>query len=275
MQDTMMIDGMRYRKLDKRNKLDEKLYKEIEQELTTQSVEKELANMEKFSKAVDNMRVERNTYHLTRIIIIRYLAFIYLVAFVVALNQNYHLLGKNGLLPANKFMDNYYKQSHKPASTGVGNSKKYSSSDKSPDYPPALSTQFSLFMQLPTLFWFFDWRRDIDTLLLATSLSGITLAGFVFVQGAANSIIMLALWLLYHSIINIGQTWYSFGWESQVVESGFIAVFLVPLLSLRQVNIKSPPSIIILCVYRWLISRIMMGAVKQNSDYFLFISQFF
>ena len=51
---------------------------------------------------------------------------------------------------------------------------------------------------------------------------GLFLAMFVLVMGSANFFIMTLLWLLYHSIVNIGQTWYSFGWESQLLESGFI-----------------------------------------------------
>lgn len=30
----------------------------------------------------------------------------------------------------------------------------------------------------------------------------------------------LVLWLLYQSVVNVGQTWYSFGWESQLLETG-------------------------------------------------------
>lgn len=85
----------------------------------------------------------------------------------------------------------------------------------------------------------------------------------------ANSIMLLIMWLLYHSIVNIGQTWYSFGWESQVLESGFIAIFLVPFFSLKKIDTKSPPSVIIIFLYRWLIFRIMIGAVilKKSSKF--------
>ena len=74
---------------------------------------------------------------------------------------------------------------------------------------------------------------------------------------------MFILWLLYHSIVNVGQTWYSFGWESQLLETGFITMFLVPLFSLNMMDVKSPPSIIAIHLYRWLIFRIMIGAVSS------------
>ena len=38
----------------------------------------------------------------------------------------------------------------------------------------------------------------------------------------------LVLWALYLSIVNVGQTWYSFGWETLLLEAGFLAIFLGP-----------------------------------------------
>ena len=50
----------------------------------------------------------------------------------------------------------------------------------------------------------------------------------VFITGAGSSAAMLLLWLLYHSIVNVGQQWYSFGWESQLLETGFLAIWINP-----------------------------------------------
>ena len=111
---------------------------------------------------------------------------------------------------------------------------------------------YHLFINCPTLFWFFNWSQNIDQLLHLTSLigkfsffenkfyfsknqeifsncknKGLFLSMFVLVMGSANFFIMTLLWLLYHSIVNIGQTWYSFGWESQLLESGFIGKYFL------------------------------------------------
>ena len=64
------------------------------------------------------------------------------------------------------------------------------------------------------------------------------------------------------SVVAVGQTWYSFGWETQLLETGFLAIWLVPLLSLQPVPSFAPP-VVILWAYRWLIFRIMLGAVRQ------------
>ena len=170
------------------------------------------------------------------------------MAFLIAYNQNKELLGKNGLVPANQFMDRIYEQ--------------YKKTSKNQSLTEELMVKFSVFIKLPTVFWFFNWSDNIDQLLEITSLVGITLSVLVFLMGAANSFIMFILWVLYHSIVNIGQNWYSFGWESQLLESGFLAIFLVPFFTSRLINAKSEPSFIVILLYRWLIVRIMLGAVS-------------
>ena len=42
-------------------------------------------------------------------------------------------------------------------------------------------------------------------------LTGLAISVAVFLQGYANMFIMSALWILYHSLVNVGQRWYSFG----------------------------------------------------------------
>ena len=52
-----------------------------------------------------NVEIElHGSYELTRILFLRYLAFIYAVAFAVALNENEGLIGDNGLTPAAPYL---------------------------------------------------------------------------------------------------------------------------------------------------------------------------
>jgi hypothetical protein len=46
------------------------------------------------------------------------------------------------------------------------------------------------------------------------------LSVLVFIKGAGNALILFTLWILYHSLVNVGQSWFSFGWESQLLETG-------------------------------------------------------
>ena len=36
------------------------------------------------------------------------------------------------------------------------------------------------------------------------------------------------MWAIYLSLVNVGQIFYGFGWESLLLEAGFLAVFLGP-----------------------------------------------
>ncbi|XP_027885122.1 lipase maturation factor 1 isoform X2 [Xiphophorus couchianus] len=58
------------------------------------------------------------------------------------------------------------------------------------------------------------------------------------------------------------------GWESQLLETGFLAVFLCPVWTLSQVPSSCPPSLVCIWTFRWLIVRIMLGAglIKIRGD---------
>ena len=46
------------------------------------------------------------------------------------------------------------------------------------------------------------------------------------------------------------------------METGFLAIFMCPLLSLRQFPTHTPTPWVVIWGYRWLIFRIMLGAVS-------------
>lgn len=52
------------------------------------------------------------------------------------------------------------------------------------------------------------------------------------------------------------------GWESQLLETGFLGIFLCPLWTLSPLPRGTPTSRIVLWGFRWLIFRIMLGAVS-------------
>ena len=69
-----------------------------------------------------------------------------------------------------------------------------------------------------------------------------------------------AMWLLYISFVNVGQTFYSFGWETMLLEAGFCAIFLGASSTL--------PNAIPLWILRWMEFRVMFGAglIKLRGD---------
>lgn len=175
------------------------------------------------------------TYWLTRFMILRLLGIVYGVAFLVAINEIIPLIGCNGLLPA----ATYLKE--------VGN---------------ALGSTGAGFMRLPSIFWFFN----SDTALLTVSWIGFILSCLVIV-GYANAPLLTILWFLYMSIVHAGQEWYGYGWEIQLLETGFLAIFLCPLLDMRPFP-KRPPPLPAIFLFRWLIFRMMLGSglIKIRGD---------
>ena len=183
----------------------------------------------------------RKSFWLTRIVFLRSLAFIYFVAFLVSFDQNKQLIGDNGLLPLKSYL------------TRIKSSLNGKSS-------------YELFMNVPTLYWFLDSWNHMDPILDLTAMIGMLLSFFVFFTGTANSIILASLWILYHTIVNVGQTWFSFGWESQLLETGFLAIWIVPLFNLNRFDYK--PNWLAILGYRFLVTRIMLGAglIKIRGD---------
>jgi len=118
------------------------------------------------------------------------------------------------------------------------------------------------FADNPTIFCFID----SDAALIACAWAGTALA-LVVLAGFANSILMAVLWAMYMSFVHVGQEWYAFGWEIQLLETGFLAIFLCPLLDARPFPRRAPAPIV-LGLFRWLIFRIMLGAglIKLRGD---------
>ena len=51
--------------------------------------------------------------------------------------------------------------------------------------------------------------------------------------------------ILYQSIVNVGGLWYGFGWESQLLETGFLAIWMTPWFSLSQFPKNSPTPLVV------------------------------
>ena len=182
------------------------------------------------------MRMEaQRSYWLTRFLILRLLGIVYAVAFLVAINQVLPLMGTKGLTPVAEYLKNIGAAL---GGTGAG------------------------FRRLPSLFWF--WHSD--ALLLTVAWIGFILS-LIVAAGYANAPMLAVIWLLYMSFVHAGQEWYGYGWEIQLTETGFLAIFLCPLADMRPFPRRAPPMLII-GLFRWLICRIMFGAglIKLRGD---------
>ncbi|MEU8568173.1 lipase maturation factor family protein [Streptomyces pathocidini] len=166
-------------------------------------------------------------YWLSRLVFQRALAALYLVAFLAAANQFRALIGERGMLPVPEFV------ARVP------------------------------WRQAPSVF---QWHYS-DRFFAAVAWGGVLLSA-AMAAGAGDAVplwtamlMWAVLWAVYLSIVNVGQTWYAFGWESLLLEAGFLAVFLG--------NERTAPPVLLLWLLRWLLFRVEFGAglIKMRGDH--------
>jgi lipase maturation factor len=165
-------------------------------------------------------------YELARFLIERGLAAIYLIGFVVALRQFPALCGENGLEPAREIL------------------------------------ALARFRDAPSLFHsgYSDARLRIVSWLGIAIAAGLVIGIPQHLPLPATMLAWFALWVLYQSIVNVGGTFYSFGWETLLLEAGFLAIFLG--------NAEVAPPLPVILGFRWLAFRVEFGAglIKLRGD---------
>src|SRR5215470_2414334 len=165
-------------------------------------------------------------YWLSRWLFERALAFIYLVAFIAAVRQFVPLLGEHGLEPVGRWV------------------------------------QQVPFRSSPSLFYL----APKDSVFRAAAWLGVVLSVLALsswpqrMGTAAATIVWALLWVLYLSFVNIGQTFYSFGWETLLCEVGLFTIFAGAA--------GSAPNMWLIWIWRWTLFRLMFGAglIKLRGD---------
>jgi hypothetical protein len=165
-------------------------------------------------------------YWLSRLIFQRGLAAVYLVAFLAAAQQFRALIGARGMLPVPAFVARVpFRRA-----------------------PSVFHAHYS-----DRFFAGCAWTGCAVALALLAGADGL-----VPLWGA---MLLWALpWVLYLSIVNVGQTWYGFGWESLLLEVGFLAILLG--------NDRVGPPVVVLFLLRWVLFRVEFGAglIKIRGD---------
>ncbi|MFE2532220.1 lipase maturation factor family protein [Streptomyces sp. NPDC059371] len=165
-------------------------------------------------------------YELSRLVFQRGLAVLYLVAFLGAALQFRALTGERGMLPVPRFVRHVAFR----------------------DAPSVFHWRYS-----DRFYAAWCWTGCAVSLALAAGLDGL-----LPLWGAM--LLWLVPWALYLSVVNVGQTWYAFGWESLLLEVGFLAVFLG--------NDEVAPPVVVLFLMRWVLFRVEFGAglIKMRGD---------
>ena len=105
-------------------------------------------------------------------------------------------------------------------------------------------------LQYPTIFWL----NASDTALSGVCWFGAGAAGFLLFDKFSR-LSLIICFVLYLSVVNAGQTFTNFQWDSLLLEIGFLAIFVVN------------GSRITVFLFRWLLFRFMLmgGVVKLAS----------
>jgi hypothetical protein len=177
---------------------------------------------------------EKPTYWLTRSFFLRGLGMIYVVAFLIILNQLDALIGSRGLLPVPRFLGFVAER--------FGDNAVFT---------------------VPTIFW----MGATDPALHGVAWIGL-LVSILVVMGFANGPMMFVLWAIYLSFLSVGQQFWSFGWETYLVEIGFLAIFLCPVIKPWPLPENKPPNPVVIWLIRWVLFRMMLGAglIKLRGD---------
>ena len=161
-------------------------------------------------------------YILASRIFIRALALVYFAAFSSLAVQIAGLAGPDGILPLQALLD--YKLDHIGAAA---------------------------YWELPTLFWLTS---------SAGALRGVAVLGAILslllLAGRCQRPILILLFIFYLSLYHAGQIFLNFQWDTLLLESGFLAIFLT-----------SGPSRLLVFMFHWLLFRLrlMSGISKLAS----------
>src|SRR5579871_4491971 len=156
----------------------------------------------------------------------RCLGAILLIAFLNAAFEFKPLLGEHGLEPVPRFVK---------------------------EVPFSSSPSLFFFAPNNTAFTLAAWAGVFLACLALTGISDWYATWF-------SMLVWASLWVLYISFVNVGQTFYGFGWESILLEATFYAIILG--------SRRTVPQIVPVYLLRWLLFRIMFGAggIKLRGD---------
>ncbi|KAJ8600228.1 hypothetical protein CTAYLR_001958 [Chrysophaeum taylorii] len=182
----------------------------------------------------------RESYRVAEALMRRGLGAIYCVAFAIALRTNRPLIGSRGLSPAARVVRRC---------------------ELALSQRPGATTALDRVLVLPTACWIA--ARDgivddsrIDSCLDMLAGSGLACGALALASGPVlGKLSLAACYVGYLSIASVGQPFYSYGWESQLLETTFLAV----------ASFLFPPVV----AMRWLCFKIMLGAglIKERAKH--------
>ncbi len=174
-----------------------------------------------------------DSWLIARWLFLRLLGVTFLIAFVSLWTQVRGLIGSDGILPVAEHLE--------WVTTNLGASSRW---------------------KVPTLCWI----DPGDGYLVAQCAAGVVLS-LLLVAGVAPVPVLLLLWLTYLSLCAAGQAFLSFQWDTLLLETGFVAMFLAPADWRPRLTGQRRPPAVGLWLERWLLFKLMFlsGVTKLLS----------
>jgi hypothetical protein len=174
---------------------------------------------------------QRGTYALIQRVFISLLGAVFLIAFVSLWVQLDGLIGSRGISPVSEFL-------------------------------PWIGGQlgWKAYLRIPTLCWISSAGGFLHGLCAA----GVALS-VVLIIGIAPRWVLLGLWVLYLSLVSVGDVFLQYQWDNLLLEAGFFSIFLAsPRIWPGPQRAVNPFALWLL---RWLLFRLMFlsGVAKLTS----------
>ena len=171
---------------------------------------------------ISNLFSSADEYRLTSWLFLKVLALIYFAAFLSLSVQINGLAGPEGLLPFQQLLNNAFNETGSQA-----------------------------WWIYPGVFWF----SASDTALTAATYAGMLFALLLFI-GRLRLMALIGMFVLYLSLFHASGIFLGFQWDTLLLETGFLAIFL-----------SRNPTGLIIFLYHWLLFRFrfMSGIFKLES----------
>jgi hypothetical protein len=119
----------------------------------------------------------------------------------------------------------------------------------------------------PTAVWLHEYLQWSPSFLMQViALAGLTVALLMLCHANWRTTLPLAFaWLSYLSIVQCGQTFMQFQWDSFLLEVGFLAIWLAPWWPAASTLLETPAAVVWTLRFLFFKFMFMSGAVKIQS----------
>ncbi|VUZ97104.1 rhoptry protein ROP14, putative [Plasmodium vivax] len=178
-----------------------------------------------------NNKALRNTFWVSQLMCTRIILLCCFFSFVVAWRQNVALIGEDGLTPAKEHVEQVVQELR---GEGV----------------------WAKFRSFHSLFWFLPAS---DLVLTALPVAGMLLSLAALLLNRINLLTVVPIYLALQSIYSVGNIWYGYAFELELLELVFLTLLLVPLCG-NHLKSRYSTTPFVRYVWRFFIFKVLLGS---------------